>query len=113
MSFHWKPCQQFLVMLRSTSMDVVVVLQGGPMDGQRFDAALVDGKPPARLIGSDIHRRLCGTYELQGKMIGLEPDHLLYRLREDDDYQRLLQGWQRSRIDREVENLSQRFRTSE
>jgi len=55
------------------------------MSGQIFDAELEEPWPE-RLMGQEIHRELVGTYELEE----VRPQLLQYRLREDDDYIRLL-----------------------
>lgn len=72
-------------------MKAVMVLQGGKLAGQRFDIELTSWPPPERLIGQEIHRDLVGTYEWQPEASAENPDSLLrYRLREDEDYLRIL-----------------------
>lgn len=60
------------------------------MDGQRFDAVFVDWPPPSWMIGSDIHKDLVGAYELLEATDGSKVSAARYRLRDDDDYQRLV-----------------------
>ena len=60
------------------------------MHGQVFEAEL-EPPWPERIMGQDIHRSLVGTYEIvREREVGDRDDTLIYRLREDDDYVRLL-----------------------
>lgn len=59
------------------------------MDGQRFVARIHYWPPPRKLIGREIHGSLAGTYELQ-EATTKPPFAARYKLREDDDYLRLL-----------------------
>jgi len=75
-------------------MNVILLIEGGPLDGQKFKSDL--DHPPPRMIGSDIHRDLFGTYERKGQMtIKANNDgspgeiNVVYRLRSDDDFWRI------------------------
>lgn len=54
------------------------------MNGQEFNAT-VFGPPPEIMAGQDIHRDLCGVYELTGR----DDSCLRYKLRDDDDFLRI------------------------
>lgn len=62
------------------------------MNGLRFAAIVHVWPPPARLLGSDIHVKMLGTYELQEATDGSVSRIASYKLREDDDYRRILQN---------------------
>lgn len=74
------------------------------MDGEQFDAELPHA--PTRIIGQEIHRDLCGVYEL----IEQVEDLVTYRLREDDDFYRVKRSHDRQRVMRNVLDLVGRFR---
>lgn len=79
-------------------MDVILKIEGGPMDGQKFKAEFGSWPPPDRLLGQDIHRTLCGLYERRGVAENNNPASkplAVYRLREDDDYHRIKRVWDR------------------
>ena len=67
-------------------------ISGGPMSGLRFAAEVHAWPPPRRLIGSDIHANMVGTYELQEATDGVVSRIARYKLREDDDYRRIVRN---------------------
>lgn len=73
------------------------------MDGQMFDASFDNWPPPERLFGIDIHRDLCGSYELSTSiMAGPTASSAVYRLRNDEDHQRIEGFFSRYRIMRRL-----------
>ncbi len=101
--------------LTYASMKAILHIEGGSMDGQRFEGDFSRWPPPDRLIGQDIHRNLFGTYE----RISYAPGHAgevtsiaaLYRLREDDDLHRMRQGWYKANMQKQISRLVGGFRT--
>jgi hypothetical protein len=71
-------------------MEALLLIDGGPLAGSAFRASLLCWPPPTRLMGQDIHRDLCGTYELVMATDGSGPRLARYSLREDEDYLRLV-----------------------
>ena len=82
-------------MLICLSMRAIIYLANGPMSGCRFEAHLDQWPPPEKLIGEDIHPDLCGSYLLQPGVTDVEsePMTLIYRLRVDDDFNRVFRAW--------------------
>ncbi len=78
---------------------MILMLLGGPLDGQSFEAELA-WPPPVRLSGQDIHPSLVGTYELVDGWWETDPQEpvLPYELRLDEDYNRVERGWNRYRV---------------
>lgn len=72
------------------------------MHGTVFQFEL-SGDPPKRLAGVDIHRTLCGIYDLKGfDESGLPRANATYELREGPDYERVKQAWDRYNVMRNV-----------
>lgn len=89
-------------------MKAILYLVNGPLGGQEFDAEISGEFAPVKLSGQDIHRALVGVYELVKRKTP-EPKLSIpvfrYRLRVDEDYQRVYQNWSGYKRNNQVEGL--------
>ena len=69
-----------------------LIIDGGPLNGKSFGAIVPRWPPPKRLIGSDIHATLLGTYELVEATDGSRSYVARYRLRQDGDFHRIVRN---------------------
>lgn len=111
MRFQWKPCQHFVSVLLFNSMKTIILITGGPMDGQRVQLeGLPSWPPPGRLAGEDLWQGLFGVYVLQEATDGSSQPHMArYSLRTDNDFKRIHKNMSRYRVLRSVAELKEKF----
>lgn len=111
MRFQWKPCQHFVTVLSFNSMNTIILITGGPMDGQRIRLdGLSSWPPPGRLAGEDLWQGLFGVYVLQEATDGRAQPHMArYSLRIDEDFKRVSRAMSKWRVIRSVAELKEKF----